>query len=180
MPKLASIEATTSQKVAAGFTVINVITNIILVALLVTGGIAVRSTYITVVQNMDENTVANAKQMFSDATYFVHQARMKFEANDGSLPFNVTEIVVATTYAMDGITAALMSVDKNAIHNATSMLGLPSTQAFIQTSIERVLGDVERLQLYIDTIASLLNRIQVNPTSFIAALLSPPSPKSNG
>ena len=174
MPKLASLKPSTPQVVTAVFSVINVFTNLALLFLLVTGGIAVRSVYVDVVTHVTPETYANAQKMFGDATYFVHQARLSFESNNGSLPFNLTDITVATTYAMDGITAALMSIDRDAIHNATSTLGQPETQRFISTSIQRVLEDVERLQFYIDSVASLLNRISVSPTSFLASLMAPP------
>lgn len=176
MTKLASLKPSTAQTVSAVFSVINAVANLILVALMVTGGIAVRTVYVDTMQGMDAQTVAHAKMMFGDITYFVHEARINYEANDGSLPFNMTAISIATTYAMDGITAALESVNRDAIYNATTTLGEPATQVFIATSVERVLGDVERLQNYVDTLANLLRRIQVNPSSFVALLAPPAKP----
>jgi hypothetical protein len=162
--KLASIHPSRAQIITALFTTINAVVNVILVAVLLTGGIMVRGAYIEVVASMDPLTVQNAKSIFSDATFFVHQAREKYEANDG-LPFNVTAITQSITNAMDGVAFILNSVNASAIDSATTTLGQPSTQEFLAHSIQQVLNDATDLLGYLNKTTELLARISVSPSS---------------
>ena len=165
--KLASIKPTRAQIVTATFTTINVVTNLVLICILVFGGISVHGVYTTVSTNVTPKTLRNAQMMFDDATFFVHQLRIKYEANNGNLPFNLTDVMVASTRAMDGVTAVMASVDRDAVSRATSRLGEAETQAFIADAIVKILDDVKNVQTYISTLSFLINRIQVNPLTTV-------------
>ena len=160
---IAGIKPTSAQVTTAWFSALNAICNLVFVIFVLVGGIAVHTVYLKVSHGTDEGSINNAKMMFSDATYFVHQARLKYQVYNETLPLDIAQLTQSASHALDSVAAVMGSVDRAAIYNATTRLGHPDVQAFIGESVQKLIADIQHVQLYVDTLSSLVNRLSIMP-----------------
>jgi hypothetical protein len=169
--ELASIKPSRAQVCTAVFTTINAIMNIILVLGLLTGGIVLRMAYVKVVNNTDPAVVKSVNQIVQDTSFFLHEARLSYEANNGVLPIDLNALLTSVNRALVATSTVLGSVNCDAIHTATTTLGEPAVQQSVATYANQIMENILHTRDYLDVLSSLLKR-----TSIKDLLTSPPSP----